>query len=82
MPDIHLTPRNRVSFRAIKTNLRDATQKPGFLISLNPKLSVLRYQTRLLLDFKLFSAKRYEYAIKLIDNIGRDLGGWIAQQNH
>jgi len=61
---------------------RYSSNKRALLQSLNPKLSVLRYQTRLLLDFKLFSAQRYEYAIKLIDSIGGDLGGWIAQQNH
>ncbi len=59
---------------------RYSSNKRELLKSLNPKLSVLRYQTRLLLDFKLFSAQRYEYAIKLIDSIGSDLGGWIAQQ--
>ncbi|KOR35583.1 MULTISPECIES: diversity-generating retroelement protein Avd [Planktothricoides] len=59
---------------------RYSSNKLELLRSLNPKISVLRYQTRLLLDFKLFSSQRYEYAVKLIDIIGSDLGGWIAQQ--
>ena len=47
---------------------------------LNIDLEILRYQTRLLLDFKLISVKRYEYAGKQINSIGYDLGGWIKQQ--
>ena len=50
------------------------------LQSLNSKLDVLRYQTRLLLDFELLSLKRYEYANELINGIGIELGGWIRQQ--
>ena len=50
------------------------------LIVLNSKLDVLRYQTRLLIDFDLISHRRYQYVSKLIDAIGIDLGGWIKQQ--
>ncbi|MBE9065667.1 diversity-generating retroelement protein Avd [Leptolyngbya cf. ectocarpi LEGE 11479] len=50
------------------------------LQQLNGKLDVLRYQTRLLLDFDLISHKRYQYAGQLINAIGIDLGGWIKQQ--
>lgn len=46
---------------------------------LNSKLDVLRYQTRLLLDFDLLSHKRYQYVGQLINGIGTDLGGWIRQ---
>jgi hypothetical protein len=34
----------------------------------------------MLLDFQFFSVQRYEYAIKLIDEIGTELGGWIKKQ--
>ncbi len=44
---------------------------------INSKLDVLRYQTRLLLDFDLLSHKRYQYVGQLINAIGTDLGGWI-----
>jgi hypothetical protein len=47
---------------------------------INSKLDVLRYQTRLLLDFELMSARRYAHAGDLINTIGTDLGGWIKQQ--
>lgn len=50
------------------------------LQQLNGKLDVLRYQTRLLLEFDLISHKRYQYAGQLINAIGTDLGGWIKQQ--
>lgn len=55
-------------------------EKLQLLESLNSRLDVLRHQTQLLLDFELISTDRYEYASKLINNIGTDLGGWIEQQ--
>ncbi|NBD33959.1 MAG: diversity-generating retroelement protein Avd [Cyanobacteria bacterium] len=59
---------------------RYAKQKLRQLELLNTQLDILRYQTRLLLDFQLISLKRYEYASQLIDSIGIELGGWIRQQ--
>ncbi len=59
---------------------RYAKEKLTILESLNSKLEILRYQTRLLLDFNLIKTKRYEYAQKLLNGIGGDLGGWIKQQ--
>lgn len=56
-----------------------AKEKLALLESLNPKLDILRHQTRLLLDFELINAKRYEYISNLINDIGKDLGGWIKQ---
>lgn len=50
------------------------------LQSINSKLDVLRYQTRLLLDFDLLSHKRYQYVAQRINDIGTDLGGWVKQQ--
>ena len=44
---------------------------------LNTRLDLLRYQSRLLLDFEAISAKRYRYAGQLINDIGMELGGWI-----
>jgi hypothetical protein len=52
------------------------------LESLNIQLDILRYQTRLLLDFKLIPVHRYEYAGKSINEIGMELGGWIKQQSY
>ncbi|MEI2579212.1 diversity-generating retroelement protein Avd [Scytonema sp. PRP1] len=57
-----------------------AKNKLPQLESLNTQLDILRYQTRMLLDFNKMSVERYEYAIKLIDEIGIELGGWIKKQ--
>jgi len=59
---------------------RYARQKLAQLEDLNSKLDILRYQTRLLLEFNLIKTERYEYAQKLLNDIGMDLGGWIKQQ--
>lgn len=50
------------------------------LESLNTHLDILRYQTRLLLEFQLISTQRYDYAGKQLIEIGSGLGGWIKQQ--
>ena len=57
-----------------------AKNKLSQLEPLNTQLDILRYQTRMLLDFEFISVQRYEYAIKLIDEIGTELGGWIKKQ--
>lgn len=57
-----------------------AKNKLPQLESLNTELDILRYQTRMLLDFNKISVERYEYAIKLLDEIGTELGGWIKKQ--
>ncbi len=59
---------------------RYARQKLAQLENLNSKLDILRYQTRLLLEFNLIKTERYEYAQKLLNDIGINLGGWIKQQ--
>ncbi len=59
---------------------RYAKQKLVQLEALNSKLDILRYQTRFLLEFNLIKTERYEYAQKLLNDIGIDLGGWIKQQ--
>ena len=57
-----------------------AKVKVDKLQALNPKLSILRRQIRLLLDFGLMKHKRYEYASKQLNGIGTELGGWIRQR--
>ncbi len=59
---------------------RYAQEKLPELQTLNSRLDILRHQTRLLLDFNLIAANRYEYAGQLLNGIGTDLGGWIKQQ--
>lgn len=50
------------------------------LEAVNGRLDVLRFQSRLLLDFALITPERYHHAAKLINEIGVELGGWIKQQ--
>jgi hypothetical protein len=59
---------------------RYSRNKLPYLESQNTSLEILRHQTRLLLDFQLINAQRYEYITKLINEVGTDLGGWIKQQ--
>jgi len=59
---------------------RYAQDKLPQLQVLNDQLDILRHQTRLLLDFNLIGANRYEYAGQLLNDIGTDLGGWIKHQ--
>lgn len=56
------------------------SDKLAQLEPLNSQLDILRHQTRLLLDFKLISVDRYEYAGQAINTIGSELGGWIKHQ--
>lgn len=60
---------------------RYATHKLPHLQQLNSKMDILRYQTRLLFDFQLIDSRRYEYISQSLDEIGRELGGWIKQQS-
>jgi hypothetical protein len=61
---------------------RYAKQKLPLLEPLNSSLDIIRYQTRLLLDFSDMSAERYEYVSQIINEVGTELGGWIRQQKH
>ena len=61
-------------------NARYSHQKLPLLEALNNKLDILRYQTRLLYDFKLISLDRYEYVGRQLQEIGTELGAWIKQQ--
>ena len=60
--------------------VRYASEKLLGLQALNTRLDILRHQTRLLLEFKLLSVRRYEYVGRQINAIGVDLGSWIKQQ--
>jgi hypothetical protein len=59
---------------------RYSSDKLPRLETLSSGLDILRYQTRLLLDFHLMDTQRYAYAGQLIGGIGADLGSWIKNQ--
>ena len=51
--------------------------KPALLGDLNRRLDVLRYQTRLLLDFSLIDSRHCEYAASQLHRIGSEVGAWL-----
>ena len=57
-----------------------ARNKLEKLKTLNVKLDIIRHQTRFLLEFELINRKRYQYIIRLVDEIGTELGSWIKSQ--
>ncbi len=52
------------------------------LVAVNVKLDVLRYQSRMLVDFELMDARRFTFVSSRINEIGVELGGWIRQQQN
>ena len=59
---------------------RYATAKLERLEPLNARLDLLRMQIRLLHSFQLIDTRRYEHVARLVEEVGRQLGGWISQQ--
>lgn len=59
---------------------RYSRDKLPLLEKVNLNLELMRYQTRLLRDFRLMDYRRYGHVSSLINKIGRALGGWIHQQ--
>ena len=58
-----------------------AREKLALLQGINARLEVLRYQTRLLYDFRLIAVNRYEFAASATHEIGVELGGRIRLQS-
>lgn len=50
------------------------------LAGINVKLDVLRFQTRMLVDFDLIDGRKFTFVSSRINEIGVELGGWIKQQ--
>lgn len=55
-------------------------EKTALLETLNVELDVLRFQTRLCLEFDLLDRRRHEHVSELIQAVGVELGGWLRQQ--
>lgn len=53
--------------------------KLELLYRLSERLELLRVCMRLVCDMKCLEVRQYEYFSKQIDEIGRQLGGWIKQ---
>ena len=54
--------------------------KAGHLSALSEKLESLRMLTRLGRDLGCLEVNQYEYVAKRLDEIGRQVGGWLKQQ--
>lgn len=56
------------------------TEKIDLLIHLNEQLDVLRTLTRLSVALECLQGRHYEYVARQIDEVGRQIGGWIRHQ--
>ncbi len=64
--------------------LIDATysrNRKSVLSNVNLKLERLRFLFRLSKDLKYLDARRYEHAARDLDDIGRQVGGWIRKSH-
>jgi len=52
-------------------------ERLSLLRKLNLNLEKLRYQTRLAKDLHALNLKKYEYASREIDALGKMIGGWM-----
>lgn len=55
-------------------------EKLAILNRANLQLEKLRYLFRLAFDLRLLDMRRYEFASRALDEIGRMLGGWLKAQ--
>ena len=55
-------------------------QKLAYLELASANLDLLRLLIRLSVDLRLTSIRQYEHVSKMIDEIGRMLGGWLNSQ--
>ena len=62
---------NLYNFLELLIIAKYASEKLNILESINPKLDIVRYQTRIILDFQIINNKRYEYISQIITEIGK-----------
>ena len=68
---------------AVLEDLVDAAYNPDkrpALLRANRQLSVCRHLWRLALELKVINLKRYEYGAKLMEDLGRQIGGWLKSR--
>ncbi|WHZ13913.1 MAG: hypothetical protein OJF52_000747 [Nitrospira sp.] len=46
----------------------------------NLRLEVVRHLWRLAHELKVIAMRQYEHGAKLLDNLGRQIGGWLRSQ--
>jgi hypothetical protein len=45
------------------------------------QLAVVRHLWRIAFELKVISTKRFEHGAKLMDDVGRQIGGWFKSQS-
>ena len=68
---------------AVLEELVDAaytTDKRPALSRANRRLALCRHLWRLALELKVINLKRYEYGAKLMEGLGRQIGGWLKSR--
>lgn len=53
--------------------------KLEILKEINVELEIIRYFLRLAQDMELLTIKQYEFSMKLLQEIGKQVGGWLRQ---
>lgn len=48
----------------------------------NLKLEVIRHLWRLAYELKVIPSRSYEHGARLMDNLGRQVGGWLRASNN
>ena len=59
------------------TYTRERTQRTQHLRRANLGIEKLRFLLRLAADLKLLDRRRYEHAVRTLDDTGRLVGGWM-----
>ncbi|MBA3966894.1 MAG: diversity-generating retroelement protein Avd [Nitrospirales bacterium] len=54
--------------------------KGGPLRQANIRLEVVRHLWRLAYELKVVATRQYEHGARLLDDIGRQIGGWLRSQ--
>jgi hypothetical protein len=55
--------------------------KQAALQQANRRLAVNRHLWRLAMELKVINLKRYEHGIRLMDDLGRQIGGWLRYKD-
>lgn len=55
--------------------------KQAALKRANRRLAVNRHLWRLAVELKVINLKRYEHGIRLMDDLGRQIGAWLRYQS-
>ncbi len=56
-------------------------QKATALQRANRTLEIIRHLWRLSHELKIISTNQYEYGAKLVNEVGRQIGGWLKSQS-